>query len=52
LEIPPPEFRFHVPAQILPVGEMSTNWLLVVPYVYELALAEVPLQVIAEGVLT
>ena len=29
--MPPPVLRFQVPAQMLPVGEMSTNWLLVVP---------------------
>ena len=28
--MPPPELRFQVPAQILPVGDKSTSWLLVV----------------------
>ena len=29
--IPPPEFRFQRPAQMFPVGEISTSWLFVVP---------------------
>jgi len=47
--MPPPEFRFHVPAQILPDGETSTSWLLVVPKVYVVTNAGVPLQVFAVG---
>jgi hypothetical protein len=52
--MPPPVFRFQVPAQIWPVGEMSTSLLLVVPYVYwfELTEAPPPLQVTALGCCT
>jgi hypothetical protein len=42
--MPPPVFRFHVPAQMLPFGEMSTNWLFVVPQLIVPPLAAVPLQ--------
>jgi hypothetical protein len=50
--MPPPVLRFHVPAQIAPVGEISTIWLFEVPYANLLDETETdaPLQVKALGV--
>jgi hypothetical protein len=43
-ETPPGLFRFHVPAQIVPLGETSASCRFELAYVYLLTLAEPPLQ--------